>query len=235
MAFHSRILVTYSLILPCSVQILEGVLVRTVFAFFPSIISTDSPEVKNCVKISLARIPLRWMIRECFRMDSGILFHLDKLKTINLDPNTLVDPKTHDPKVLPRPEALSRTTLLPEDRYIQSMKPEERVAGPVARFFARFKPEAEEHSKHSHSGDVEELADLKDSLAPIYDELKLNWRWWVVELFHHGKGRKIPMGKDKIVNVHRSVNTRKEARYHNGDEYKPGVINFERGNIMWVD
>ena len=53
MAFHSRILVTYSLISPCSVQILEGVLVRTVFAFFPSIISTDSPEVKNCVKSPL--------------------------------------------------------------------------------------------------------------------------------------------------------------------------------------
>ena len=47
--------------------------------------------------------------------------------------------------------------------------------------------------KDSHSGDVEELVDWKD---PIYDELKLNPFWWIVELIHHGRGRKIPMGNE---------------------------------------
>jgi hypothetical protein len=248
--FLSRLLVTYSLISPCSVQMLEGVLVRTVFAFFPSIISTDSREVKNSVKTSLARIPLRWMIRECFRTDTGILFHLDELKTFHLDSNTLVDPITLDPRVLPRPEAPALTTLLPEDRCIQPMKCKERVAGPVTRFFARVKTKlgsikflptrvddlgTKVSEKHSHLEDVdsEESADLKDSLAPIYDELKLNPLWWVPELFHHGRGRK--MNNDKIVNVHRSVKTRKEARYRNGAKYSLKVnINFEEG-VKWVD
>jgi hypothetical protein len=52
-----------------------------------------------------ARIPLRWMIRECFKMDSRILFRLDRLQTVNLDPNTLY------PEVSHRPEALPLTTL----------------------------------------------------------------------------------------------------------------------------
>ncbi|KAH9854309.1 hypothetical protein C2E23DRAFT_775632 [Lenzites betulinus] len=38
---------------------------------------------------SLARIPLRWMIRECFRTRTGIRFHGELLKDIGLDPATL--------------------------------------------------------------------------------------------------------------------------------------------------
>ncbi|CDO73378.1 hypothetical protein BN946_scf185013.g12 [Trametes cinnabarina] len=38
---------------------------------------------------ALERIPLRWMIRECFRTNSGIRFHGELLKRIGLDPATL--------------------------------------------------------------------------------------------------------------------------------------------------
>ncbi|KAI0354700.1 hypothetical protein OH77DRAFT_1521587 [Trametes cingulata] len=38
---------------------------------------------------ALARIPLRWMIRECFRTNTGIRFHGELLKQIGLDPATL--------------------------------------------------------------------------------------------------------------------------------------------------
>ncbi|KAI0675761.1 hypothetical protein C8Q78DRAFT_347430 [Trametes maxima] len=40
-------------------------------------------------KHALARIPLRWMVRECFRTKTGIRFHGDLLKQISLDPATL--------------------------------------------------------------------------------------------------------------------------------------------------
>lgn len=40
-------------------------------------------------KYSLARIPLRWMIRECFRTNTGIRFHAELLKEVGLDPCTL--------------------------------------------------------------------------------------------------------------------------------------------------
>ncbi|KAI0778879.1 hypothetical protein BD413DRAFT_609432 [Trametes elegans] len=40
-------------------------------------------------KHALSRIPLRWMIRECFRTRTGIRFHGELLKEIGLDPATL--------------------------------------------------------------------------------------------------------------------------------------------------
>jgi len=55
-------------------------------------------------------------------------FIFDQLKTVNLDPKTL------DPTVLRRPEALPL-----EEMYIKPMKSKERVARPFAWFFALFK------------------------------------------------------------------------------------------------
>ena len=49
------------------------------------------------VKHSLNRIPLRWMIRECFKSDTGIRFHGELLKRIGMDPRSL------HPYVAPRP------------------------------------------------------------------------------------------------------------------------------------
>ncbi|KAI0640161.1 hypothetical protein C8Q77DRAFT_1044697 [Trametes polyzona] len=45
--------------------------------------------VPDSTRHSLARIPLRWMIRECFRTGTGIRFHGELLKDIGLDPATL--------------------------------------------------------------------------------------------------------------------------------------------------
>ncbi|KAI0370474.1 hypothetical protein BV20DRAFT_1035927 [Pilatotrama ljubarskyi] len=45
--------------------------------------------VPDAMSHSLARIPLRWMIRECFRTNTGIRFHGELLKEIGLDPATL--------------------------------------------------------------------------------------------------------------------------------------------------
>ena len=46
---------------------------------------------------TLARIPLRWMIRQCFLTGTGIQFHTDLLRTVGLDPVALY------PFVQPRP------------------------------------------------------------------------------------------------------------------------------------
>ena len=59
--------------------------------------------VKNDEVHSLARISLRWMVRECFKTDTGIRFHGESLKGIGLDPATLY------PIVQPRPAALKPT------------------------------------------------------------------------------------------------------------------------------
>ncbi|KAI1790928.1 hypothetical protein LXA43DRAFT_1182107 [Ganoderma leucocontextum] len=49
---------------------------------------------------SLGRISLRWMVRECFRANTGIQFDAEALRAIGLDPGTLY------PIVMERPNAL---------------------------------------------------------------------------------------------------------------------------------
>ncbi|THH01373.1 hypothetical protein EW026_g1303 [Hermanssonia centrifuga] len=63
--------------------------------------------VKNDVDHNLARIPLRWMIRECFRTNTGILFLTKSLRDISLDPESLY------PEVIVRPEPLFTPPILP--------------------------------------------------------------------------------------------------------------------------
>ena len=45
--------------------------------------------MSNTSRHNLARIPLRWMIRQCFLTNTGIRFHAELLKEVGLDPRTL--------------------------------------------------------------------------------------------------------------------------------------------------
>ncbi|KAJ7863347.1 hypothetical protein B0H14DRAFT_2280318, partial [Mycena olivaceomarginata] len=56
--------------------------------------------VRNDTRYSLARIPLWWMIRECFKADTGIIFDAQRLQELGLDPATL------HPFVMPHPPSL---------------------------------------------------------------------------------------------------------------------------------
>ena len=103
--------------------------------------------VTGDIKHSLNRIPLRWMIRECFKADTGIRFHGELLKRIGLDPVTL------HPTVQERPPPLK-----PEPAHLES------VADPVAV-------------------GKEEDHEVRDALAPVYDQLDIKWySWWPLEL-----------------------------------------------------
>jgi hypothetical protein len=42
-------------------------------------LDTDPPVVPNHTRHALARIPLRWMIRECFEAQTGLIFDMDRL------------------------------------------------------------------------------------------------------------------------------------------------------------
>jgi hypothetical protein len=41
--------------------------------------ATDPPVVRNRTRHALARIPLRWMIRECFEAKTGLIFDMQQL------------------------------------------------------------------------------------------------------------------------------------------------------------
>ena len=118
--------------------------------------------VVNGTRNSLARIPLRWMIRQCFIANTGIMFHKDTLPKVGLDPSTLF------PQVLPRPPVILQD---PNVHTIPVPKPlvisDDRKAV-VYSDGGCFVNEAEE--------------DLADALSPIYDQLKLAKYWWILEM-----------------------------------------------------
>ncbi|KAF8597109.1 hypothetical protein BDV93DRAFT_453718 [Ceratobasidium sp. AG-I] len=144
--------------------------------------------VKNGERYSLARISMRWMVRQCFKCNTGIMFHTNLLEDIGLSPETLW------PKVLPRPPPIMSLDDIPA-----AMEPREPFIS-------------------------EEVEDLKDALAPIYDQLKLNWWWWILELIpakqvsavvesvNLGGPRVIKNQKREGVNVHRTVQIRINAK-----------------------
>jgi hypothetical protein len=100
---------------------------------------------------TLARIPLRWMIRECFKLDTGITFYSERLRKIGLDPNTLY------PHVLPRPPGLSGSSMKIRQRVAEDC-PEEKVLC-----------------------ETEEEAELHDALSPHHDQLDIAPFWWILE------------------------------------------------------
>jgi len=188
--------------------------------------SVDNETVHN-----LARIPLRWMVRECFKTGSGIMFDCDGLRSIGLDPDSLY------PHVKERPPAHPLG-----DRRLRPM-PSSSVATPQ-----------DLHESEQAGMKSEEELDLIDALCPVYDQLSLAWFWWILEFLplkqrfqasdnswitylgiNLGRGRIIPKHRGDI-KVHRSVKTRLEAAAAtpNGARYTPkAALDLER--TTWID
>jgi hypothetical protein len=118
--------------------------------------------VKNGERHSLARIPLRWMIRECFKTDTGIIFDAHMLK---FEAGMNIDAITEAPEAL-EPEARSWTkpesgsllsTLTSGWSKLPPPPPPKRV----------FVSEAQEQ--------------LDDALSPIFDQLDEHAYWRPME------------------------------------------------------
>ncbi|KAF7300706.1 hypothetical protein HMN09_00956400 [Mycena chlorophos] len=133
--------------------------------------------VPNDTKNSLARIPLRWMIRECFKAETGIIFDAQRLIDLGLDPDTLY------PHVRPRPPPIQVVSADPNMRIARRPPHKtwfQRVFHPrVAKSDAALFAAAEQ--QHAYPG-MEEVEDLKDGLSPIYDQLHLSPGWWILEI-----------------------------------------------------
>ncbi|KAK7440576.1 hypothetical protein VKT23_016925 [Stygiomarasmius scandens] len=201
--------------------------------------------VKNGTKHNLANIPLRWMIRECFKTQTGIVFDYNKLQSIGIDIASL------HPIIQPRPEAL----CLRENSVIQT-------AG-SSRDKYPFPINAKTEEEHDHN----------DALTPIHDRLSEAPLWGVLEVFKLSKyepvsgkrvternlwkGRKIwialpesgkePEGgtlSEGRIKVHRSVRMRMMAKSMDRP-YVPAAalhltsekkrFNTDSEHIEWVD
>ncbi|KAJ7704860.1 hypothetical protein B0H17DRAFT_921007, partial [Mycena rosella] len=183
--------------------------------------------VDNETQRTLALIPLRWMVRECFKTDSGIMFNSEGLRSIGLDPASLY------PHVATRPPALpvgtARIRSIPSAKSQANTQPS--ALAPILR--------------------TEEELELQDALSPLYDQLSLGWLWWILEIvpLQHryqrpsddtwvsyfsanlGRGRVI---RHDNVRVHRSVKTRREAMTEDGRKYTPKA-EFDWERVTWVD
>ena len=104
------------------------------------------------------------MIRQCFIVKTGILFHKHQFKDIGLDPDTLY------PHVLRRPPLPLQYT---PDSFTHRFNPPINFAKNYKNTIVR--------NVDDEPFVNEEEEDMLDALAPMYDQLKLAKGWWVLE------------------------------------------------------
>ncbi|KAF9483555.1 hypothetical protein BDN70DRAFT_990260 [Pholiota conissans] len=195
--------------------------------------------VSNKTRHSLARITLRWMVRECFKTNTGILFNSAALRDIGIDPSTLY------PTIAPRPPQLPIGT-----HGIRNPPAKPIPIRPHAFLRKKSQPHPDvqtllEAARTPFLGSEEE-EELHDILSPKYDQLSLKKFWWVLEVLplrlryqrgdnewvsyfgsNMGQPRYIPKQRTNGFKVHRSVKMRMEADYEDevrrrkGKKYHP--------------
>ncbi|PWN31140.1 hypothetical protein BDZ90DRAFT_248796 [Jaminaea rosea] len=111
--------------------------------------------VPNSERHQASRIPLRWMIRETFKCNTGLLYRTDVLAEHGLDVETLY------PKVLPR----SEPAVGPSPNYL-----ERHARGDLPTLDSRRSMVRGAHE------------DYFDSIASLNDQLKQAKVWWILEL-----------------------------------------------------
>ncbi|KAF9644019.1 hypothetical protein BDM02DRAFT_3122619 [Thelephora ganbajun] len=198
--------------------------------------------VPNGERHSLARIPLRWMIRECFKVNTGIIFDTHMLKhEVGLDIDSILEA----PQPLPS-ATLHLARHKPEGSFLRDIQVATTPAlgSPVRRIWdmlsrAVFSQDTRPLEEFASKGESQE--ELHDALSPIYDQLKEHTGWKVVDwipwivgregaeldgsgdfwihrlVWNRGKGRVVYRRvMERGIKVHRSVRTRMLARGKEG-------------------
>lgn len=135
--------------------------------------------VPNERRHMLSRIPLRWMLRQCFECNTGILFDVAALAEQGLDIDTLYpfyQPPTQ-PSAIPPSSVLERyeTKTLPAIQDRSKMVP----IGEKSYIAPPFAPNSDHHYAHLPECTEEHF----DSLEPLNDQLVQVKAWWILELW----------------------------------------------------
>ncbi|KAF8527212.1 hypothetical protein JB92DRAFT_2826294 [Gautieria morchelliformis] len=196
--------------------------------------------VENSSQHNLAHIPLRWMIRQCFLVNTGICFHAPLLAAIGIEPETLYPAmKTHPPAVLhshgpPQAHPIHAPTT---SRPVQMTPAQDSSTEHPINGAQNASDATVSRAVRLGYGNVllssilsKEEEHLADALCPMYDQLRLAPLWWLLEVLpmglhtqrddndewvrslsvNLGQGRKIPR-QERGLNVHRSVQIRMKA------------------------
>lgn len=134
--------------------------------------------VPNDERHKLAQIPLRWMIRQAFECNTGIIFKTAVLAEHGLDVHML----------WPRYKSLSAPTQKPPpsflEKYKQALPPRSVRRSKLIPTDRYEKGEQFLHLK-SHTDEdwtPEQVEDFYDALSPLNDQLVQAPSWWILEL-----------------------------------------------------
>lgn len=203
--------------------------------------------VPNSERHMLSRIPLRWMIRQCFECDTGILFHTERLAEKGLDVHTLwpVYTPVKRPVVGPSPATMEKYEageLEPLEIRGTALSARQKSGGMHSPNLA---------SAAAAPWVTEQHEDFFDALAPINDQLVQAKGWWTLEFWpikvriqhpdtnewvkklgiNLGRGRAV---QDLEPNLHWTVKERaRELKGKAGEEYKEKV-RLGRGAVWKV-
>ncbi|KAJ7878580.1 hypothetical protein B0H14DRAFT_2711527 [Mycena olivaceomarginata] len=185
--------------------------------------------VLNGRRPNLAHIPLRWMIRECFKARTGMVFSATELAKLGIEPSYLY------PDVRPRPDV---DVVTGGSQTIRAIEAPGWV--PWAKSFLHSTPETVQELMLPNMS--EEELDARDALASMYDQLVLkSGTWQAMESFltkksvydattdtfknvwhrHNSVGRSIPPAENTHggkIRVHRTVRMRMQGTYENGPD-----------------
>ncbi|KAF2274485.1 uncharacterized protein EI97DRAFT_435031 [Westerdykella ornata] len=133
--------------------------------------------VANETRHMLSRIPLRWMVRQCFECDTGIAFDVAALAEIGLDVHNLW------PKYTPmRKPPIGPSPSLVEKYFNKSFPPIHRRS-----LFLRFEDDDKEADKLPGDHHIAHLSecteDYFDSQQDVNDMLDQAKWWWILELW----------------------------------------------------
>lgn len=135
--------------------------------------------VKNVERHKLAQIPLRWMIRQAFECNTGIIFHTKVLAEFGLDVHTLWPKyeRLKAPKFGPPPSVLEKfDSKLPPREVRRSKLKSTPVEGSDEDMY---------HLAHPTDDDwtPEQIEDYYDAMSPMNDQLLQAPNWWILEFW----------------------------------------------------
>lgn len=146
--------------------------------------------VKNEKRHKLSQIPLRWMLRQCFECNTGIIFKTHRLAEEGLDIHTLFPQYTplDRPRVGPAPSLLEKfhegrvAPISRRSTVLQPVDENEPQGLHEVKLHATPEDGAAEAELHAHWV-PEQVEDYFDALSRINDQLIDAKGWWVLELW----------------------------------------------------
>jgi hypothetical protein len=151
--------------------------------------------VKNEERHKLSQIPLRWMIRQAFQCNTGILFDTAMLADNGLDVHTLhpVYQQLPKPVVGPSPKMMekyeagdlvpiqrrsSHIRTLPDEKEMNQKREQEKSGIKFSD-----KDQKEDYTEPEGDWIPEQVEDYFDAMAPLNDQLVDAKGWWILEFW----------------------------------------------------